>query len=413
MMELRPILSALLRSKTGPILVALQVAISLAILANALHIVAQRQAAAARPSGLADESALFYVNVRHLVKGSHEEQLARQRAETAALRAVPGVSSVAWTSQMPMSWSGSTLSINTDRKRGNHNLPVAFYLSPDALVKTLGLKLVEGRDFTPAEIPEIDADSQNRELPPTVIITRQVGEKLWPGAASYVGRTLYFGAEGDASAARVIGVVETLQTQGAELDPRGYHSVITPVRLTNSLDSNYVIRAEAGQRERVIREAENALRASSRTPVLLTTRTVDQDRAQRYQGDRALSWMLVTVSVLLLLITASGTVGMASLWVNQRRKQIGVRRALGARRVDILRYFLLENAMITCVGVAAGLMGALGLNALLVAKLGMARLPAPYMAAGSAVFIALGLVAVYGPAWRASTISPATATRSI
>ena len=135
-------------------------------------------------------------------------------------------------------------------------------------------------------------------------------------------------------------------------------------------------------------------------------------RKLRYRADMALAWMLVTVSVLLLLITASGIVGMASLWVTQRRKQIGVRRALGARRIDILRYFITENVMITSAGIGAGVLLALGLNQLIVSKLEMARLPASYLLIGAGVFWALGVIAVYGPAWRAASISPATATRT-
>ena len=116
-MEIRPILSALLRSKTGAILVALQVAISLAILSNALHIVNLRQAVAQRPSGIADESAVIYANVRHLRKGTANEQFAEQQLETDTLRAVAGVTSVAFASQMPMSRSGSNNSVATDRKQ--------------------------------------------------------------------------------------------------------------------------------------------------------------------------------------------------------------------------------------------------------------------------------------------------------
>ncbi len=123
--------------------------------------------------------------------------------------------------------------------------------------------------------------------------------------------------------------------------------------------------------------------------------------------------MLISVSVLLMLVTASGIVGMASLWVTQRRKQIGVRRALGARRVDILRYFLIENVLITSGGVAAGLLGALALNHLLVSNLELARLPAGYLVGGAVVFLVLGVAAVYGPAWRGASISPATATRGV
>jgi putative ABC transport system permease protein len=142
-------------------------------------------------------------------------------------------------------------------------------------------------------------------------------------------------------------------------------------------------------------------------------KTSDDDRKDRYRADVALQWMLITVSVLLLLITASGIVGMASLWVTQRRKQIGVRRALGAKKTDILRYFITENFMITSAGVFGGVALGLALNQLLVSKLEMARLPAGYLVFGALGFWLLGVLAAYGPAWRAASISPATATRSV
>jgi putative ABC transport system permease protein len=154
------------------------------------------------------------------------------------------------------------------------------------------------------------------------------------------------------------------------------------------------------------------LRKASATPVITHTKAVIEDRKQRYRADVAMSWMLVTVSVLLLLITASGIVGMASLWVIQRRKQIGVRRALGARKLDILRYFITENFLITSSGVFGGVLLGVALNQLLVSKLEMARLPIAYLAGGAGVFWLLGVLAVYGPAWRAASISPAMATRS-
>jgi putative ABC transport system permease protein len=174
----------------------------------------------------------------------------------------------------------------------------------------------------------------------------------------------------------------------------------------------YAIRAEPGQRDRVMRDAEQAMRNLHKGQVVTRARTMLEDRADRYKADNALAWMLITVSVLLLIVTASGIVGMASLWVTQRRKQIGVRRALGARKVDILRYFVTENIMITTAGISGGLLGALGLNQLLVSKLELARLPAEYMIVGAVLFWALGIFAVYGPAWRAASISPALATRS-
>ena len=413
-MEIRPILSALLRSKTGAILVALQVAISLAILSNALHIVQVRQAVAARPSGLADESSLFYIQVRHLREGDHNEQMATQKAETATLRAVAGVTSVAFTNQMPLTRNGSTNGVSASRKQLNESAGASYYYTADSLLKTWGLNIVEGRDFRPEEVVDLDNDKDDDEAsnPKAVIITRALGNKVWPGTTSFVGKTLYFGTGEKAQPAPVVGVVERLQTQGAEVSERGEWSTIVPMRLSHGFGTIYTMRAEAGQIDRVMKEAEAALQRTATGPVILRAKTVSNDRKDRYRADNALSWMLITVSVLLLLITASGIVGMASLWVTQRRKQIGVRRALGARRVDILRYFLTENFMITSVGVVAGVLLAIGLNQLLVSNLEMAKLPLEYLFAGAGVFWLLGALAVYGPAWRAATISPATATRS-
>ena len=411
-MEIRPILSALLRSKTGAILVALQVAISLAILTNALHIVNLRQAVAARPSGIAAEENMFNLRVRHLVEGSHNEQMARQQSETLALRAIGGATSVAAANQTPMSRSGWTTSITTSRKPGPDSSPSSLYYSADSLVATWGLKLVQGRDLAPQEVVEIDGKTSPDSLfPKSVILTQALADKLWPGAATAVGKTIYYGSGDDANAATVVGVVETLQTQNAEVAERGNFAVIVPIRQSFA-SSMYTVRAAPGQLDRVIKEAEAAIRKETQGRAILRVRTVAEDRKERYRADTALSWMLITVCILLLLITASGIVGMASLWVTQRRKQIGVRRALGARRVDILRYFITENFMITSVGVACGVLLSIALNQLLVSQLEMAKLPVTYLLAGAGVFWALGVFAVYGPAFRAATISPATATRS-
>ncbi|MGJ9420162.1 ABC transporter permease [Massilia sp. CMS3.1] len=409
-MEIRPILSALLRNKTGAILVALQVALSLAILANALHIVGERRSAAARPSGVAEEQAVFSIQVRNLSSGGPEQQLATQKREAEVIRAVPGVVSAANINQIPLSQSGWNSSVAVDRKQVDETAPSSLYFSPDSLIKTWGLKLVEGRDFLPSEYMDVDANTD--VTPRHVILTRALAEKMWPGLPA-VGRHMYFGTGEDAIEVRVVGVVERLQTQSAQVTERGEFSSITPMRMYgNYPGALYTVRAEAGQRERVIREVEAALRKASPTPLILESTTLDEHRKSRYRADVALSWMLVTVSVLLLLITASGIVGMASLWVTQRRKQIGVRRALGAKKSDILRYFVTENFMITSAGVFGGLLLGVALNQLLVSRLEMARLPLEYLAGGGIVFWLLGVIAVYGPAWRAASISPALATRS-
>lgn len=408
-MEIRPILSSLMRNKTGPILVALQVALSLAILANALHIVGERRAAAARPSGIADEHAVFTINISHLRGGGPEQDLANQNREIATLRAVPGVVSVANVGQLPMSNSGWNTSVAVERSQTRESAVASTYSVADSVVQAWGLVLAEGRDFSAAEYVDIPMGS--RDTPRAVMLTRALAARLWPNQAA-VGKTLYIGMGEDAMDIPVVGVVERLQDHNANIGERGEFSIIVPRREYGAGAATYTVRAAPGQRERVIRDAEDALRKASGHPVILHTRTIDELRAARYRADVALSWTLVVVSVLLLLITAGGIVGMASLWVNQRRKQIGVRRALGARRRDIVRYFITENVLITSAGVFGGVLLGIGLNQLLVNRLEMERLPLGYLAGGAVVLWALGIAAAYGPAWRAAGISPALATRS-
>jgi putative ABC transport system permease protein len=410
-MEIRPILSALARSKTGAVLVAVQVALSLAVLANAVYIVEVRQAVAARPSGVADETSVAYLSVRNLKSGSTQDEIATQLAQAATLRSVPGVVSVALVNQIPLSQSGGNSTMSTSASNLAGSQTASIYISPDSLVKTWGLKLIEGRDITPADVEEIDTTT-SKKPPERGLISKALAQKLWPDASSYAGRTMYFGSGNDAAPIRVLGVVERLQTQNAQVTPQGEYSVIGVARMTGDVNTNFTVRAEPGQRDRVLKEAEAALHAAAVTPIIIQANTLEGDRAQRYRADKALSWMLISISGLLLIVTASGIVGIASLWVSQRRKQIGVRRALGARRIDILRYFLTENFMITSAGIGAGVLLALGLNQLLVSKLELTRLPYQYLVGGAGLFWLLGVVAVYGPAWRAASISPATATRA-
>jgi putative ABC transport system permease protein len=409
-MEIRPILSSLLRNKTGALLIAAQVALSLAIVANALYIIRDRLALAARPSGVSEETNLFRISTA-MVKApeSAEGKLAMVEANAQALRALPGVVSVARTNQAPLARSGWNMSLSLSPKQKESTDNSALYFGPDSLVKTFGLKLIEGRDFTADDVEEIDPD-KSQNLGRIAIVTETLAKKLFP-TGSAVGKTVYFGGSPDVEPFQIVGVVERLQTPWGNAGDRGEKSTILAARRVEAYPI-YSVRTESGQRDRVMKDAEAALTKAIPGQMIVENKSMQEDRFNLYRNDRAIAWMLITVTVLLLLVTASGIVGMATLWVNQRRKQIGVRRALGARRFDILRYFITENLMITTGGIVAGLLLAVALNQLLVSQLELTKLPIGYLAAGSLVLWLLGVLAVYGPAWRASSISPAIATRS-
>jgi putative ABC transport system permease protein len=111
------------------------------------------------------------------------------------------------------------------------------------------------------------------------------------------------------------------------------------------------------------------------------------------------------------VVTALGIVGLASFWVGQRRRQIGVRRALGARRVDVLRYFQTENFLLATMGIVLGMALAYGVNLFLMREYELPRLPLLYLPVGAVLLWLLGQVAVLAPALRAASVPPVVATR--
>src|SRR5690606_10800475 len=143
------------------------------------------------------------------------------------------------------------------------------------------------------------------------------------------------------------------------------------------------------------------------------TKTFSELRDEFYQQPRAMAWLLGIVCLALLFVTALGIVGLASFWVQQRTKQIGVRRALGATRGQILRYFQTENFLLATIGIVIGMLLAFAINQMLMSRYALPRLPLSYLPVGALVLWLLGQVAVLGPARRAAAVPPAVATRSV
>jgi putative ABC transport system permease protein len=119
------------------------------------------------------------------------------------------------------------------------------------------------------------------------------------------------------------------------------------------------------------------------------------------------------VCVVMLAVTAVGIVGLTSFWVGQRRRQIGIRRAVGASRGHIRYYFQTENFLLTTAGVVLGMGLAFLLNVYLMRHYEMRMMPWYYLPVGAIALWTLGQLAALGPAVRASAVPPVVATRSV
>jgi putative ABC transport system permease protein len=403
-MRKSPILAALLRHKVAAGLIAAQIALTLAIIANALYIVIDRSQLMARPSGVAEQE-LFVLGLTP--NGSPEQRRAELLADLDTVRKVPGVVGAYLTNSMPLSGGGWSSGVMLDGEdSGGRDRGTALYMSDETTIDVLGLKLVAGRGFEPNEIQWMEPAKPLR--PQSVIITEALAKRLF-GDEPAVGKMIGIsGVRGDIGS-RVVGVVERLVTPWAGW---GQFEQSTLVSVRSDGGPRIAVRTRPGELEATVKAVEEALWARNPQRVVDGLRTMPEMRAEQYQSDRALVVIMAAITLCLLGVTALGIVGQASFWVTQRTRQIGVRRALGATRGQILRYFQAENALIAGVGIVVGAILAYVVNYWMAQNFGAERLPWPYLPIGAAIVLLLGQAAVYAPARRAAAVSPAIATRS-
>jgi len=403
-MEIRPILSALMRSKVAMILIGLQVALTLAIVCNALFIISQRIERVSRPSGI-NEADTFWFGSSGFGQGF--DPYAVQQADLQLLRRLPGVASASPINSLPMSNGGWSTGINLQPKQKTSTADTAMYLVDDQALNTLGLNLVAGRWFTPEEIKRVTFGDRVR--PDTIVITKALADKIFPNGDA-LGKSVYM--DEDPPTSTIVGIVERAQAPWVGADYIE-NSTFVPVFMPYGNATRYVVRAEPGRRDEVLKMVEQKMGEANTSRIIGKMHTVESLRADAYAGDRAMMIILGVVIFCLLSITALGIVGMASFWVTQRTKQIGTRRALGATRFMILRYFLTENFLITSGGLLLGSVLAYGFSLWMMLHYQGKLLPWHYLPVGFVCMWALGQLAVLGPATRASRVPPAVATRSI
>jgi len=410
MLQIKPILAALKRHKAGTVLIALQIALTLAIVCNALFIISQRLDRIHRPTGLVEDE-IMAIQTRFV--GTEENNAGPLiKADLVALRQLPGVQDAIAINSYPLRGGGWSTGVRTDVDAKESKAHTTQYFADEHTLPTMGARLVEGRNFRSDEI--VEADPQAVPDPAAIIVSKALADKMYPDGHA-LGKAIYIGDSKKPST--IVGIVERLEVpwNGTWSDSFYENSLIQPVQLTSSF-TNYLIRAKPGQLADVLKAAPAALVKLNRMRVIPSERGVRsfaQVREHAYKGDRGMAILMGVVCLVLLGITAAGIVGLTSFWVGQRRKQIGVRRALGATKHDILSYFLTENLLIGVAGVLIGALLAIAMNLWLVTQYEMARLSVSYVAAGIVALLLLGQGATLAPAMRASRVPPVEATRSV
>lgn len=358
----------------------------------------------ARPSGV-DEHNIFSIASVGFAEDFNERVTIEE--DLAALRAMPGVVNAIQSNSVPLSGGGWSMGLQTEPGENIEGTGVALYFVDEHAIDTFGLNLLAGENFSATDITWRERSAT--EWPDKTIITYAMAEALYPDDPdSALGKTVYIS---DVQPLTITGIIEQMQAPWNGWD--GVERVMLTPSHTLFGATRYIIRAEPGMRDTLMPQVEELLAERNKDRIVRSMRSMDEVRERSYEADSGMIKILTFTIILLIAVTSLGIVGLASFSVNRRTKQIGTRRALGASKVAILRYFMTENFIISLVGVLLGAALTVGLNILMIETFSLTRIAWYLVPAAMLMLLIVGQAAVLGPARRASSVPPAVATRTV
>ncbi|HUF74495.1 MAG TPA: FtsX-like permease family protein [Gammaproteobacteria bacterium] len=403
-MEFGPIWRASMRNKTGIVLIVLQIAFTMTLIINSVGIVEENAKLLATPSGIDED------NIFHLRSSAYDDDVDARliiEEDLRQIRATPGVAAAVQTNSVPISGGGWSMGLATAPEEGVEQVLTSVYMVDEHGVDALGVELIAGTGFLHEDVVWNDAASN---WPSKVIVSKAVAEAIFPGDPTYgVGETVYIDQNEPMT---VTGVVERLAAPWPGWELVRERAILVPRQLLGQ-SHLYLIRAEPGRRDQIMPDIETRLAASDAERIIQNMLTMDQTRGRTLDANGALVNILVFTVVVLVSITSLGVAGLTSFNVTRRIKQIGTRRALGASRRQILRYFLAENLLFTVIGVGFGTVLAVAINFWLVESFSVPRFSWYWLPITMIGLVAISLLAVLFPARRAARVPPAVATRTV
>ncbi|MEO6326728.1 MAG: FtsX-like permease family protein [Thermoanaerobaculia bacterium] len=421
-MQFGPILRAMARNKVRFGLIALEIALTLAIVTNCVNMIRVAKADMSQPSGFDDDNILT-VRSQPFTSDFREEGYLDNavRSDMEVMRHTPGVKAVTNSRFLPWQGGGSSSEVRIAGSK-TEMLRTQVYGADGGTLDSLRAPIIEGRNFTQAE-----AESEATRLRELLNAARPMGEdgkpkekitqdiiisKAFAKLITKDGNALNVRLEdNDGDQYRVVGVI------GRFYNPYGWpihEFVMFFPGLSRSYEGGmqYLLRVEPGRMDSVKAAIEKNLLAAN-AGRNLTLRPLSEIKTNQLAQPALMVRMLTVVIFLLLFVTCLGIVGLTAFSVAERTRQIGTRRALGALKSDILQYFLLENWIVTSIGLTVGVVLTYALNIALVTKLNGTKLDPGLVVMGVVLLWAAGLTATYFPALRGVRVAPAIATRNV
>ena len=397
-LEVGPILRSLRHHKGAFSLLVLEVALGFVMLTHTMIAVRYYFRLHVRPTGMPEDQ-LVIARRRFLHPRDVEAARAAARADVAALARLAPAAAIE-TVPLPEAVAFPVALTRPGDSQPNFAWPVR---ATPAVTAALGVQVVAGTDLEAAIRTRLPSGTT------PILLTWSVAEKLFGTIDNAVGQPMDGSGFGHA---RVAGVVRDFAYRSAWV-PNAMSMVIVPTEPVTEHEVIYVMHAPAGGRAAVVEGATRALTAIADADSAIVVKPLDRT-ATRFAGlSSGAMIILIWTGFLVVAVALAGSLALASFSVAERTRQIGVRRALGANRGEIVSYFLLENFVLTTFGLGLGLGLAIGLNQVLRRIMVEMKLTPDEALLSMAVFLVTGLLSALVPARRAALIPPWAATRTL
>ena len=399
------------RHRARHVLVVVQVALALVLLVGSGLMVRTFLALRAVPPGFTDPDhvQLVRITLSDTQIGDPERVLRVQRDMLDRLAAIPGVTDVSFTGNVPMAAgerSRSTIEREDVPSHGSQPLRWFRYVAP-GFFRTIGTPLVAGRDFAWVDL---------EEYRPVALVSESLARELWRDPRAALGQRI---REGDGSPWReVVGVVGDVHDDGVHREAPAivYWPSLMETFLGQELNVRravtFAIRSNRSGSDGFLAQVRDAVAGVEPDVPLTRVRTLGEVYGRSLATTSFALVMLATAAAMALVLGVIGIYGVIAQAVAQRRREIGIRTALGASRRELEAMFVRRGLTLALTGVVCGLAAAVALTRLMASLLfGTSPLdPAIY------VLVALGLTSIaalasYVPARRAALIDPVQTLR--
>jgi predicted permease len=400
------------RKRLRSLLVIVQVALALVLLVSSGLMVRTFRALTRVDPGFVAPSEVqtFRVDIPDTMVKNPMDVTRLQEEIAHKLEAIPGVSSVGISRNLPMdhtAWTGPMMIEGRVYAPGENPPRARFGFLAPGFLKTLGTPLVAGREFTWNDI---------YNEPPVIMVSENFARQYWANPADALGKKVREVKDWR----EIIGVVGDVHQDG--VDKEAPITVYWPI-LTFEIEGNpaegvrrrvaFAMRTQRTGQESFNKDVRSAVRSVAPNLPLFDMHTLNYYYSRSMAHTSFMLMILAVAAGMALLVGAVGLHGVMAYSVVLRKREIGIRMALGAQRHDALRLVVGDGLILTFVGIAIGIGAALGLTRFLSSLLYGVKAADPLtFAAVSFFLVAVAFFATYAPGRAAAKVDPATTLRN-